>query len=42
MIQRPNGVISKALITGTAEGMRASMDEYIDFPVKTPADFSEI
>ena len=42
IIQRPNGVISKALITGTAEGMRASMDEYIDFPVKTPADFQAI
>lgn len=42
IIQRANGVISKALITGTAEGMRASMDEYLRFPVETPADFQEI
>ncbi|MEN9401627.1 MAG: hypothetical protein RL091_330, partial [Verrucomicrobiota bacterium] len=33
IIQRSNGVISKALITGEAEGMRASMDEYLSFPV---------
>lgn len=42
IIQRANGVISRALITGAAEGMRASMDEYISFPVKTPADFQEL
>ena len=41
-IQRSNGVISKALITGTAEGMRMSMDEYISFPVETPADFAAL
>ena len=35
-IQRSNGVISKALVTGTAEGMRMSMDEYISFPVEPP------
>lgn len=42
IIQRSNGVVSKALITGTAEGMRMSMDEYISFPVETPADFQEL
>lgn len=42
IIQRANGVISKALITGAAEGMRASMDEYISFPVTTPRDFQEL
>jgi len=42
IIQRSNGVISKALITGEAEGMRASMDEYLSFPVKTPADFTAL
>lgn len=42
IIQRANGVISKALITGAAEGMRMSMDEYISFPVTTPADFQEL
>ncbi len=41
-IQRSNGVISKALVTGTAEGMRMSMDEYISFPVETPADFAAL
>ena len=42
IVQGANGVISKALITGTAGGMRASMDEYISFPVTTPADFQEL
>jgi hypothetical protein len=42
IIQRSNGVISKALITGEAEGMRASMDEYLSFPVTTPADFTAL
>ena len=41
-IQRSNGVISKALITGEAEGMRMSMDEYISFPVETPEDFQAL
>ncbi len=42
IIQRSNGVISKALITGSAGGMRASMDEYLKFPVETPADFQAL
>jgi hypothetical protein len=42
IIQRSNGVVSRALVTGEAEGMRASMDEYLRFPVTTPADFAEI
>ena len=42
IIQGANGIISKALITGTAEGMRASMNEFMSFPVKTPADFQEL
>lgn len=42
IIQRANGVISKALITGAAEGMRMSMDEYLSFPVTTPADFQAL
>ena len=40
IIQRANGVISKALVTGTVDGMRMSMDEYISFPVSTAADWS--
>jgi hypothetical protein len=42
IIQRANGVVSRALVTGEAEGMRASMDEYLRFPVTTPADFAAI
>ncbi len=42
IIQRSNGVISKALVTGTVDGMRMSMDEYISFPVNTAADFQEL
>jgi len=42
IIQRSNGVVSRALITGEAEGMRASMDEYLRFPVTTPQDFQAI
>jgi hypothetical protein len=36
------GIITRALKEGTSRGMRASMDEYIDFPVKTAADFREL
>jgi uroporphyrinogen decarboxylase len=39
IVQRANGVVSKALVTGAAEGMRASMDEYLRFPVETAEDF---
>lgn len=39
IIQRANGVVSRALVTGAAEGMRASMDEYLRFPVTTREDF---
>jgi len=33
------GVLHKALKDGTVRGTRPSMDQYIDFPVKTPEDF---
>jgi hypothetical protein len=33
------GIVTRALKEGTSRGMRSSMDEYIDFPVKTPEDF---
>jgi uroporphyrinogen decarboxylase len=39
VIQRANGVVSRALVTGAAEGMRASMDEYLRFPVANGEDF---
>ncbi|MBI5689550.1 MAG: hypothetical protein HZC55_05585 [Verrucomicrobia bacterium] len=42
VIQRANGVVSRALVTGAAEGMRASMDEYLRFPVATVEDFREL
>ena len=34
-----NGVVTKALIEGTVDGGRASMDTYLSFPVETPEDF---
>lgn len=37
-----NGIVTKALKDGTSHGMRSSMDTYLDFPVKTPADFREL
>ena len=37
------GITRKALKTGRSRyGTRASMDEYIDFPLKTPEDFAEV
>ena len=42
IIRGANGVTTKALITGTVDGMRASMDEFIGFPVSTPADFQDL
>ena len=39
IIQRANGVVSRALVTGAVGGMRASMDEYLRFPVETRDDF---
>lgn len=42
IIRGANGVTTKALITGMAEGMRMSMDEYIAFPVTTREDFQEL
>lgn len=36
------GIVTKGLKTGTVGGMRMSMDEYIDFPVKRPEDFPDV
>ncbi len=36
------GIVTRALKEGTAHGTRASMDEYIDFPVRTREDFREL
>jgi hypothetical protein len=37
-----NGIVTKALLEGTAHGTRASMDEYMDFPVKNREDFRRL
>lgn len=42
IIRHPNGVITKALIEGMAHGTRASMDQYLKFPVESIEDFKEI
>ena len=33
------GIVTKALIEGTVDGMRMCMDEYLRFPVETPEDW---
>lgn len=38
IIQHWNGVVTKALIEGTVRGTRASMDQYLRFPVETIDD----
>lgn len=42
IIRHRNGVVTKALITGTVGGTRASMDQYLSFPVENPKDFREL
>ena len=37
-----NGIITRALKEGTSGGMRSSMDQYLDFPVKTSEDFHDL
>lgn len=37
-----NGIVTKALKEGTVHGTRMSMDQYIDFAVKTPQDFEDL
>lgn len=37
-----NGVVTKALKRGTVRGTRMCMDTYLEFPVKTPADFPDV
>jgi uroporphyrinogen decarboxylase len=37
-----NGVVTRALLEGTAHGTRASMDEYLEFPIKDRSDFQAI
>jgi uroporphyrinogen decarboxylase len=40
--RHPNGITTKALKEGTVLGTRASMDQYIGFPVTNRSDFAKI
>ncbi len=42
IIQHSNGIITRALREGTARGTRASMDQYLRFPVETVQDLREL
>jgi uroporphyrinogen decarboxylase len=39
---RTDGILTKAMKEGTSRGMRMSMDQYIEFPVKTRQDFEAV
>ncbi len=39
LIRDSNGILRRTLTVGAVDGASMSMDEYIDFPVKEPADF---
>jgi hypothetical protein len=36
------GIVTRALKAGTSHGTRASMDEYIEFPLEKPEDFRKL
>lgn len=42
LIRDRNGIVRRTLMVGAVDGASMSMDEYVDFPVKEPADFKEI
>jgi len=42
VIQHGNGIVTKALIDGMKLGTRASMDQYLRFPVENIADFRNL
>jgi hypothetical protein len=42
IVRHANGIVTKALKEGTVRGTRLSMDQYVDFPVKTRDDFREL
>lgn len=42
LIRDRNGIVRRTLMVGAVGGASMSMDEYVDFPVKVPADFKEI
>jgi hypothetical protein len=40
ILRRKDGIVTKALLEGSVGGMRTSMDQFLDFPVKGPADWA--
>ena len=40
--RQASGIVTKALKEGSSHGMRASMDQYLDFPVKNLEDFQQL
>lgn len=42
VVRNGHGIVTRALIEGTVRGGRMSMDTYLEFPVKTLADFREL
>lgn len=42
IVRHTNGIVTRALIEGSAGGMRASMDQYLSFPVTNVNDFREL
>ncbi len=42
VIRHASGIVTKALKEGTVAGGRMSMDQYLEFPVRTPEDFPDI
>ena len=42
IVRNGHGIVTKALKAGTVDGGRMCMDQYLEFPVKTPEDFREI
>jgi len=42
ILRDTNGILRKALKEGTVAGGRMSMDQYLEFPIKTPADLPDI
>jgi uroporphyrinogen decarboxylase len=42
IIQHGNGIVTKALIDGTVGGTRASMDQYLRFPIENISDLRDM
>jgi uroporphyrinogen decarboxylase len=42
IVRQSNGITTKALLEGTVNGSRMSMDQYLSFPVETREDFEEL